>query len=128
MEQCLIDTNIVSDYLSGSLPDSSSIFMNSAIDAVPILSVITQIKLLWWKTLIVTEQHVRNFIGDCTILDIDSNVIDQCVMLRKGKKIKLPDALIAATASANGYTIITKNDKDFLGIKDLKVINPYKLL
>jgi predicted nucleic acid-binding protein len=50
MEQYLIDTNVISDYFSGSLPQSGLQFMDSVINFVPNLSVITQIELLCWKT------------------------------------------------------------------------------
>jgi len=70
---------------------------------------------------------VQNFIADCSVLGISVDVIDQCVRLRKGKKIKTPDAIIAATALAYGYSLITNNEKDFAGIKGLKIINPMKL-
>jgi predicted nucleic acid-binding protein len=60
-------------------------------------------------------------------MGISANVIAHCVALRKGKKIKTPDAIIAATALAYGYILITANEKDFANIKGLKLINPYKL-
>jgi len=41
MEQYLIDTNVISDYFSASLPASGLLFMDSVIDAVPNLSVIS---------------------------------------------------------------------------------------
>lgn len=41
MERYLIDTNVVSDYFSASLPPSGLKFMDSVIDAVPYISVIT---------------------------------------------------------------------------------------
>jgi|688.fasta_scaffold1151730_2 hypothetical protein len=41
MEHYLIDTNVVSDYLSASLPASGMDLMDKAIDAVPNISVIT---------------------------------------------------------------------------------------
>lgn len=63
---------------------------------------------------------------DSVILGINQDVITQCVSLRKSKKIKTPDAIIAATALAYGYTLITNNEKDFANIKGLKVVNPYK--
>ena len=75
---------------------------------------------------IITE-NVKDFIADSNVLDISPDVITQCVALRKGKKIKTPDAIIAATALAYGYTIITNDEKDFSNIKGLKVINPHKL-
>lgn len=50
MEQYLIDTNVISDYFSASLPETGLQFMDTVIDAVPNLSVISQIELLCWKT------------------------------------------------------------------------------
>lgn len=127
MEQYLIDTNTVSDYFSASFSADGMALMDAAIDATPNISIITQIELLCWNTDTATTQNVQNFIADSVVLDISPDVITQCVALRKGKKIKTPDAIIAATALAYGYTIITNDEKDFSNIKGLKVINPHKL-
>ena len=127
MEQYLIDTNVVSDYLSASFPNSGINLMDKAIDATPNISIITQIELLCWNTDKITTQNVKDFVADSIVLDISPEVITQCVSLRKGKKIKIPDAIIAATALAFGYTIITNNEKDFNGIKGLKILNPHKM-
>jgi predicted nucleic acid-binding protein len=127
MEQYLIDTNIVSDYFSASLPETGLLFLDGIIDAIPLLSVITQIELLCWNTNETTEHRVECFIGDSIILDITPDVIRNCVHIRKGKRIKTPDAIIAATALSNELTLITNNEKDFNWIPDLKVINPYNL-
>ena len=126
MEQYLIDTNVISDYFSASFSAGGIALMDTVFDAVPKLSVITQIELLCWKTDAATEQKIKNFIADSIVLDISPEVIVQCVNLRKGKKIKTPDAIIAATALAYGYTLITDNKKDFANIKGLKIINPHK--
>ena len=127
MEQYLIDTNVVSDYLSASFPITGMELMDRAIDAVPNISIITQIELLCWKTDEDTTQNVIDFIADSVVLDITPDVITHCVKLRKSKKVKTPDAIIAATALAYSYTIITANEKDFEKIKDLKFVNPYKV-
>ena len=127
MERYLIDTNVVSDYFSASLPATGLQFMDSVIDAVPILSVITQIELLCWETDIANEQRVKEFISDSDILDITPDVIIHSVNIRRNKKIKTPDAIIAATALAHDYTLVSNNDKDFKGIKGLKYVNPYSI-
>lgn len=101
--------------------------MDTAINAIPNISIITQIELLCWNTDEITTQNVQNFIADSVVLDISPDVITQCVALRKDKKIKTPDAIIAATALAYGYTLITNNEKDFASIKGLKIINPHKV-
>jgi len=127
MEQYLIDTNVVSDYFSASLPTNGLDFMDMVIDAIPKLSVITQIELLCWKTDSLTEQRVKDFIEDSAVLDITPNVIMHCVNIRRNKKVKTPDAIIAATALAYDLTLISNNEKDFINIKGLKFINPYKV-
>ena len=80
--------------------------------------------MLCWKADHATELLVQNFIYDSIVLDISADVVNRCVKLRKGKKIKTPDAIIAATALAYNYTLITNNEKDFNNIKGLKIINP----
>jgi len=124
MERYLIDTNVIFVYFSSSLPAISLQFMDSVIDAVPNLSVITQIELLCWKTDAVKEQRVKDFITESEVLDIIPDVIMHCVKIRRDNKVKTPDAIIAATAIANDYTLISNNDKDFKRIKGLKYLNP----
>lgn len=126
MERYLVDTNIISDYFSASLPDSGLRFMDFVIDERPKISIITQIELLCWKTDADKEQRIKDFIFDCEIFDISSDVIEKCVNIRRNFKIKTPDAIIAATALALGYGLITNNERDFVGIKMLKIINPHK--
>ncbi len=127
MEQYLIDTNAVSDYFSASFSDAAMEFMDAVVDAIPKLSVITQIELLCWKTDASTEQKVKDFIKDSIVLDISPGVIEHCINLRKGKKIKTPDAIIAATALAYNYKLITNNEKDFASSKEVMIVNPKKL-
>ena len=127
MEQYLIDTNVISDYFSASLPTKGLQFMDFVIDDIPNISIILQIELLCWKTDTVKEQQIKDFITDSVIFNITPNVIAHCVNIRRNKKMKTPDAIIAATAIAHGFTLITNNEKDFANIAGLKIINPYKI-
>ncbi len=52
---------------------------------------------------------------------IDTNVVSDYF------SASLPDAIIAATALAQGLTLITNNEKDFNNIKGLKIVNPFKV-
>ncbi|MCF8255490.1 MAG: type II toxin-antitoxin system VapC family toxin [Bacteroidia bacterium] len=128
MEQYLIDTNVISHYFSASLPPNGMQFMDSIFDAIPNISIITQIELLSWKTNIESEQKVEEFITDSNVLELSSTIVSKCVIIRRNKKIKTPDAIIAATAIVNNYILITSNEIDFSNIKGLKIINPFKLL
>ncbi|CAG5070566.1 hypothetical protein DYBT9623_03112 [Dyadobacter sp. CECT 9623] len=122
MEQYLIDSNAVSHYLSGLLPDDGMVFLDGVINQIPIISVITQIELLSWKT--ASGRLVEDFVNDSQVLAITPDVVKICVKIRRERKVKTPDAIIAATAIANNLTLITDNEKDFVNIPNLKVINP----
>ena len=125
MGQYLIDTNVISDYFIASMPVNGLFFMDNVIDDVPNLSVISQIELLCWKTDAAMEQQIRNFINDSIIFNITASIIANCVNIRRNKKMKTPDAIIAATAMAHGQILITNNEKDFTNIRGLNIINPF---
>ena len=115
----LIDSNIVSKYLSGDLNNDS----NQLIDNLTIeISVITKIELLTWNGYSSNHLKVINrFLEESVIYNLDDAIIEKCIDLRKKYKLKLPDAIIAATAITKNFSIIS-NDKDFENIKNLKVI------
>ena len=48
----------------------------------------------------------------------------QTILIRKSNKIKLPDAIIAATAIVYNLTLVTRNIDDFKNISGLKIFNP----
>lgn len=123
----LIDTNAVIDYLGQKLPAAGMSSMNSVIDAVPNVSVITKIEVLGFNAPAESYQLLTNFMNDAVVLDLTSQVVDASIELRKKYKIKLPDAIIAATAIAYSYTLITKNEKDFVGTRSLNLVNPHKV-
>ncbi len=45
--------------------------------------------------------------------------------IRKQKRMKVPDAIIAATALVKDCVLLTRNTDDFVNIQGLTVINPY---
>jgi predicted nucleic acid-binding protein len=65
--------------------------------------------------------------GDAFMFDLSEGVINVCINLRRLYKIKLPDAIIAATAIYHNLILITRNVKDFNRVNGLKSINPLDL-
>ena len=63
--------------------------------------------------------------NEILILPIDQPVIEKTIYLKQNHKIKLGDALIAATALVHNLDLITRNVKDFENIVGLKVTNPW---
>jgi predicted nucleic acid-binding protein len=124
-QQYLIDTNSVIDYLGNKIPISGMDFMNSVIDAVPNLSVVTKIELLGFNA---PEPHYNtfvSFINDATVFDLTNAVVDVSIEIRKKYKTKLPDAIIAAAALVYDLVLISRNIDDFKNISELKVIDAH---
>lgn len=126
-QQYLIDTNGVIDYLGKKFPAAGMVFMNSIIDAVPNVSVITKIEVLGFNAPDEHYQMLTNFMKDSTVFDLMDDIVDLSIDIRKKHKIKLPDAIIAATAIVFDLILITRNTSDFKNIPQLKTIDPHGL-
>lgn len=68
------------------------------------------------------------FVASSVIIDITAEIKIETINIRKSYKLKLPDAVIAASALVNSFTLIADNDTDFKKIPGLKYFNPRQLL
>ena len=125
--QYLIDTNVVIDYLGQKMPLLGMNFMNTIIDAIPNVSVVTKIEVLGFNTPDQHYQLLTQFMEDGTVLDLSNNVVESCIEIRKNHKTKLPDAIIAATALVYDLVVVSRNVADFKNIKGIQVMNPHSL-
>lgn len=127
-QKYLIDTNVVIELLSATLPDDSINFLEMLIqENAHYLSVINRIELLSYKGSSEELELLHAFIKTAGAYSLIEDVVDATIEIRKNFNIKLPDAIIAATALINNCLLITRNEKDFAKIKQLKIINPYNL-
>jgi len=120
----LIDTNILIDAQMNRLPPKGSQFLAEIIDEDFTVSFVTYIEFLGYKSV---SKATEEFMALADVIEIDKDIIDTCITLRKSKAIKLPDAIIASTALSRGLSLITRNVEDFKKIKGLKVVNLYDL-
>lgn len=125
--QYLIDTNAIIDYLGGKLPNSGKTFLEKIITKSAQVSVITKIELLAFNT---TEEHsntLSNFINGMKVIALTVPIVDKTILIRKRHIVKLPDAIIAATALNQNSILVTRNISDFRNIKNLKTLNPHAI-
>lgn len=121
------DTNTVIYYLQQQFSPSAEKFMDDLLkEARPVISAITEIELLCWKAATVKDLEVlQNFIGDAVVIELEQPIKYKTADIRKKHKIKLPDAIIAATSIVYDLTLVSRNISDFKTIEGLQLINPW---
>jgi predicted nucleic acid-binding protein len=124
MVKALFDTNILIDYLNGIPAAKTELDRYTGKDGKAI-SVVTWMEVLVGTTP-ETDNATRGFLAGFQSLPIDSPVASRSVELRKSHKIKLPDAIVWATAQVHGRILVTRNTKDFAE-DELGVRVPYRL-
>ena len=102
----LVDTNILIEFLNGSL-EFLSVLSNNTI----FISFITKIEILSHSSLSSNEIYkIDNFLNSNTnIIFIDNNITFKTAEIRRLKGVKTPDAIIIATANENNLKILTKD-------------------
>jgi predicted nucleic acid-binding protein len=123
----LWDTNIAIYYLQKQFLPGAEEFMDGLFrQSQPAISAITEIELLCWKTASEKDlQVLRDFIEDSIVFELEKEIKLKTAELRKTHKIKLPDAIIAATAILQNLTLLTRNTPDFKNIPGLDIIDPW---
>ena len=125
----LWDTNTAIYYLQQQYPITAEKFIDNLLKyELPVISAITEIELLCWR--VATEKDVEvlhSFINDALVIELEQPIKLRTADLRKQYRIKLPDAIIAATALVYNLTLITRNSSDFNNIDGLQVIDLFNL-
>jgi predicted nucleic acid-binding protein len=122
----VIDTNILIYYLNEQLPESVKTQVDNAILSGCTISIITRIEVLGWQGH--TEQSLiaaRALLSLFEEISLNPVIADCCIELRKTYRIKLPDAIIAATALVQEKTLMSRNEDDFIKISRLCLFNPF---
>ncbi len=89
------------------------------------ISVITYMEVLGYQFPDTKEEEfIREMIGVFRVLFIDQIIADMAIQIRKKQRIKLPDAIIAATAKALNMCLVTRNIDDFKKV-EIQIANPF---
>jgi predicted nucleic acid-binding protein len=120
----LLDTNIVIHACQpgGGWLDPWTTHPDAAIASV------TRIEALGFAGISAEEETaIHDFINSSPIYALDDEVIEQAIQLRQQQKMKLGDAIIAATAVAYCIPLVTRNEDDFKHIPGLDLRNPFAI-
>jgi predicted nucleic acid-binding protein len=118
----LFDTNILIDHLNGVAKATREIRRSHD----PAISVITWIEVMTGAASPSEEAILRAFLSNFHYLEMTREVAEGAAVIRRQKSIKMPDAIILATAEAAGRVLVTRNVKDFPAVaRGVRV--PYKV-
>jgi predicted nucleic acid-binding protein len=123
----LIDTNILIYHFADAVPEEEIEKIKNIFKESFAISIVSKIEFLGWKKH--TDEGYRSaeeFIQHAKVININKRIADKTIELRRKHSIKLPDALIAATALTHHLTLITRNDEDFKNM-NLKIYNPFRI-
>jgi predicted nucleic acid-binding protein len=124
----LIDSNVIIDYTALRLPEKGSDFVENLFDNDFLISVATKIEVLGFNDVPEKLLAMEEFLNSATTLSLDELVTKQTINLRREyKKLKLGDAIIAATALVHNLIVISRNVSDFKNITGLEVIDLHSL-
>jgi toxin FitB len=86
---------------------------------------VTQIEVLGFHRLDATEQvRLASYFSELAILPLTPEIVAEAIRLRQLGRLKLGDAIIAATALTHRLPLVTRNVADFSGISNLQLIDP----
>lgn len=105
----LFDTNILIDYLNGI--EAAATELDSFPDKA--ISLITWMEVMVGASTDAEKHIIMAFLAQFEMLPIDNPVSSLAVEIRQQLKIKLPDAIILATARVHRRLLVTRSTKDF---------------
>ena len=125
----LLDTNAVIDYVGNKLPVLSALALDKALDGDLNTSIVVRIETLGFNGPLDEMQRLKGFLNLAETFYVDDEIADRTIELRKTyQKLKLGDAIIAATALVHNFIIITRNTSDFKNIDGLEYLNPHEMV
>ena len=92
----------------------------------PATSLIARVEALGFQRITAEERgRLDKLFAWVEVLPVSDAVAEAAILLRQARRMKLGDALIAATALLYELPLVTRNEHDFKHITGLRLINPF---
>ncbi len=123
----LIDTNIIIYYLNNNIPEKEIEKIEEIFNISFNISTITKIEVLGWHKINIGEKiKIERFLNNANVFYINQTIEKTSIEIKQKYKIATPDTIIGATALENNFTIVTRNESDFIRMGKIKIYNPFK--
>ena len=121
----VFDSNILIYYLNRTLPHEARVQVDRWITEGAAISIITHIEVLSFPMTADETQQAEDLLAQFDEVPLQEAIIQRTILVRQQHRIRLPDAVIAATALERGVPLVTRNVGDFQGIPELTLLNPF---
>lgn len=106
--KAVFDTNILIDYLNGI--DAAKVEL--ARYSLRQISVISFIEVMVGAKNATEENAIQGFLGTFEILELSAEIAKEAISIRKQFRLKIPDAIVYASARTQGCMLVSRNTKD----------------
>ena len=107
--RALIDSDVLIDYLQGLRPAKAELARYARRE----ISIVSCMEVMAGVESPEEERACREFLGSFSVHAVTPEVAEEAVRLRARFRIRLPDAIVWATARTEGCLLVTRNSRDF---------------
>lgn len=119
----VVDTNILI-YLTAGNKNIAEVVRDKNL----IISFITEMEMRSWPSLTVSDiQTLKKLLSKCRVIGLNDDIKEKAIEIRKSTRLKLPDAIVSATAIFLGLPLVSA-DNDLKRVKDPQMIHLYETL
>ena len=106
--KAVFDTNILVDYLKGVRAAKEELDRYR----VRQISIITFIEVMVGAENAAEESAIRGFLATFEVIELSAEIAQEAISIRKELRLKIPDAIVYATARTQGCMLVTRNTKE----------------
>jgi predicted nucleic acid-binding protein len=107
--KAVFDTNILIDYLNGIEAAKAELARYS----VRQISIITFIEVMVGAMSADEENAIRGFLATFEVLELSAAIAQEAILIRQQLRLKIPDAIVYATARTQGCLLVSRNSQEF---------------
>lgn len=118
----VVDTNVLIDYANGVAAARTELARYESVT----ISVITWIEVMAGAVDDADAERLRAFLGTFELQELTQEIASRAAVIRRTVRLRVPDAIIRATADALGQMLVTRNTRDF-DARDPAIRVPYRI-
>lgn len=106
--KAVFDTNILIDYLNGMEAARQELSLYK----IRLISVVTYIEVMVGAKDTAEEKVLQGFLASFEMVELSAEIAQETISLRRSLRLKVPDAIVYATARCQGCLLVSRNTKD----------------